>query len=178
MKVYLGKYRGWIGPYQIAEKLLFWLDPFEDDRVHNLGKWLAGEDHDSRLMRLCQWFDERKKRKIKVQIDPWDTWNMDHTLALIILPMLKQLRKESNGAPLVDDVDVPVGLRKSSAPPTENPWDADANHFRRWDWVMGEMIAAFEIYLEEGGLIVDDKARNRRDRGLRLFGKYYCGLWN
>lgn len=31
-----------------------------------------------------------KERKISIRIDPWDVWNMDHTLALIIVPMLKK----------------------------------------------------------------------------------------
>jgi len=30
------------------------------------------------------WFD-RRTQKIKVRIDKWDTWSMDHTLAPIIL---------------------------------------------------------------------------------------------
>jgi hypothetical protein len=47
---------------------------------------------------------------------------------------------------------VPEGLdlRKSEAPPVANAWDTDANHFKRWDWVLDEMIWCFEQeYLEE-----------------------------
>ena len=85
-----------------------------------------------------------KEQKISIQIDPWDTWNMDTTLALIVTPMLKQLKEKKHGAPYVDDEDVPEELRKSSAPPTKNEWDTDDNHFKRWDWVMDEMIFAFD----------------------------------
>ena len=85
-----------------------------------------------------------KERKVKVQIDPWDTWSMDNTLALIVTPMLKQLKEKNHGAPYVADEDVPEHLRKAAAPPTENEWDTDDNHFKRWDWVMDEMIFAFE----------------------------------
>ena len=89
------------------------------------------------------WFD-RRQQKIKVKIDKWDTWSMDHTLASIVLPMLKQLKATKHGAPIVDDKDVPKELRSKNAPPKENMWDTDANHFLRWDWVLDEMIWAFE----------------------------------
>jgi hypothetical protein len=69
---------------------------------------------------------------------------MDHTLADIILPMLKQLNENKHGAPHVDDEDVPEELKSTSAPPKENEYDTDENHFKRWDWVMGEMIFAFQ----------------------------------
>jgi hypothetical protein len=84
-----------------------------------------------------------------VKIDRWDTWSMDHTLAPIILPMLKQLQKTKHGAPFVDDEDVPEELKSTSAPPKENEWDTDDNHFKRWDWVMDEMIFAFECKVDD-----------------------------
>ena len=90
------------------------------------------------------YLDKRPGQKIKVRIDPWDTWSMDHTLAPIILPMLKQLKETKHGSPWTDDEDVPEELRSTSAPPKENDYDTDDNHHKRWDWVMGEMIWAFE----------------------------------
>lgn len=89
------------------------------------------------------------ERKISVKIDPWDTWSMDHTLALIIHPMLIQLHKTKHGAPFVDDEDVPEELRSSAAPPKENDYDTDDNHFKRWDWVLDEMIWAFTQILDD-----------------------------
>jgi hypothetical protein len=151
MKVYIGPYRDWIGPYQIAEKILFWMDKDKDDRVHNFGTWLAGGDKgDSLLMKFCNWVEKHKKRKVQVRIDNYDTWSMDHTLALMVLPMLKQLQATKHGAPFVDDEDVPEELRSTSAPPKENEWDTDANHFKRWDWVLDEMIQAFECKCNDG----------------------------
>jgi hypothetical protein len=88
-------------------------------------------------------------RKEKIRIDKYDTWNMDRTLALIILPMLKQLKATTHGAPYVDDADVPEELRSTAAPPKENEWGTDANHFKRWDWVLDEMIWAFEQHTKE-----------------------------
>lgn len=90
-----------------------------------------------------------RKRKIYVRIDRSDTWSMDNTLSHIILPMLKQLRDTKHGAPFVDDEDVPEYLRSTAAPPKENEWDTDDNHFKRWDWVLEEMIYTFECEVDE-----------------------------
>ena len=56
-------------------------------------------------------FLDRRVQKIKIHIDRWDTWSMDHTLANIILPMLKQLKATKHGAPWVAVADVPKELR-------------------------------------------------------------------
>ena len=148
MKVHIGPYKNWIGPFQIAEKILFWMDK-DDERVFNFGDWLAGKDDHSWLMRVCLWIEKHRKQKISVRIDQHDTWSMDHTLAHIILPMLRQLQETKHGSPLVDDDDVPDELESAAAPPKENEWDVDDNHFKRWDWALGEMIFAFECKLND-----------------------------
>jgi hypothetical protein len=74
---------------------------------------------------------------------------MDHTLGMIALPMLKQLKASKQGSPFVDDEDVPEELKSTSAPPKENEWDTDDNHFKRWDWALDEMIFAFENRLDD-----------------------------
>jgi hypothetical protein len=88
---------------------------------------------------------DRQKQKVNVRIDPWDTWGMDSTLQPIILPMLKQLQSTKHGAPFVDVEDVPEYLRPT-AEETANLKDGetDVMFFERWDWVMNEMIFAFE----------------------------------
>jgi len=161
MKVKIGPYKNWIGPYQIAEKILFFIPKYDkttfeytkayDKYVHGFGEWLTQDKNgnDSWLTKLCHWIESKRKRTIKVKIDRWDTWSMDHTLALIILPMLKQLKETNHGAPLVDDKDVPKKLRSTSAPSKENEWDTDANHFKRFEWVMDEMIWTFEQLVDD-----------------------------
>ena len=37
--------------------------------------------------------EDDSPRKESIHIHDYDTWNMDHTLALIALPMLKQLKE-------------------------------------------------------------------------------------
>ena len=150
------------------------------------------------------WFD-RRTQKVKVRIDRWDTWSIDHTLAPIILPMLVQLRETKHGAPNVDNADVPKELRMSKKDMTQFAKDGstDDKFFKRWDWVMDEMIWAFEqkcrdhwegdfygpyIEGEDGKFLsgrfewTDDKGRQahqeRMTNGFKLFGKYYENLWD
>lgn len=85
----------------------------------------------------------KKERRVSVRIDRSDTWNMAETLALIVHPMLVQLKEEKQGSPFVDDADVPEELRTTSAPPVEE-WQVDANHHARWEWVLDRMIWSFE----------------------------------
>jgi hypothetical protein len=144
MKVYINKYRNhWLSPYTILEKVLFWKDW---DKISYDEPWV--DKWSNRLTPFClalQTVLDKIHPKIDyVKIDRYDVWSMDHTLALIVLPMLKKLKETKHGSPLVDDDDVPDELKSTSAPPKENEWDIDANHFKRWDWVLDEMIFAFE----------------------------------
>jgi len=91
---------------------------------------------------------DRKQRKVKIQIDKYDTWGMDHTLGLIILTMLIQLKATKHGSPDVDAKDVPAKLRVKNAPKfdeygCEGDEYTDGNWHKRWDWVMDEMIWTF-----------------------------------
>ena len=154
MKVYINKYRNhWISPYHILKFVCFWEkddDVFynhEDELHHKYQKWVDRLDP---LCKALQSFLDFVHPKVDyVKIDYWDTWSMDHTLGLIALPMLKQLQTKKHGAPFVDDEDVPEELKSTSAPAKENEWDTDDNHFKRWDWVMDEMIFAFEHHLNK-----------------------------
>ena len=78
-------------------------------RVYNVFNWI--------------WFD-RRTQKVKVRIDKWDTWSMDHTLAHVIHPMLVQLKATNHG--------YPSGLTE-----------------KKWDDIMDEMIWAFEQKLRD-----------------------------
>jgi hypothetical protein len=94
-------------------------------------------------------YPKNGNQKKSIRIDPWDTWSMDHTLADLIHPMLKQLRKTQHGAPCTDDEDAPEHLRSTAAKPKKNDWDTDEFHFKRWDWIMKEMIWAFNEHAKD-----------------------------
>jgi hypothetical protein len=133
--------------------------------------------------------NSKRKRKIKVHIDDYDVWGLDHTLALIILPALKRLNAKKIGAPLVEDEDVPAELSRAVAAPREHDWETDDNWFKRWDWVMLELIWTFTQLVNDDRDApfhvngqYDHSGHQRYEQrianGLRLFGKYYQHLWD
>ena len=145
-------------------------------------------------------YPDEGDQKIDVHIDKWDTWSMDHTLAYIIVPMLKQLKATKHGAPFVDNEDVPEEWRMSKEDMDRFNEDgtSDDKFFGRYDWVLDEMIWAFEqkntdweseYYEFEDSHKLGDKPKRwddegmkkhqeRMSNGFRLFGKYYETLWD
>ena len=216
MKVWISNYRNhWISPYTIIDYAFFWTDWSKCSRNKSIiddkewvdhpawvDKWADRIEPISTAIRVV--LDFIHPRFNYVKIDRWDTWSMDHTLAHIILPMLKQLDKEKHGAPYTNDEDVPEYLRSHMAQPKENEWDTDSLHFMRWDWIIAEMIWAFEQQLKDDDesqffdhtesrgikdwnesmkkLKVDNEGleahQKRKANGFRLFGRYYQNLWD
>lgn len=91
-------------------------------------------------------------RKITVQIDGFDTWNLDHTLAIIILPALLQLKATKHGIP--GDF-AEVGGENYSFQScfdfySETHNDSFNEGCKRWDEVLDKMIWSFQqLALEE-----------------------------
>jgi len=143
--------------------------------VYNIFNWL--------------WFD-RRTQKVMVRIDKWDTWSMDSTLAPIILPMLKQLKQTKHGAPYVYPEDVPAKLRptKQELLAYTKKAETDSKWFDRWDYVLDEMIWAFEQKSRDDWMSDFDYNKwdreganahqERMTKGFKLFGKYYENLWD
>jgi len=170
MKVKIGDYRTWIGPYQIADKIIWWADKWDDDdvwarRSHRLGRWLSKDRHgnDSWLAKACAWVHKNLQgggeRKVHIRIDDHDVYSADHTLALIILPILEKLKAHKHGSPMVDAEDLPKHLRLSKREQRvqqDGHWDkklkaseeeqraANDKFHAGWDWVLDEMIWAFQ----------------------------------
>ena len=138
MKAYIGNYPKWIGPYQIAEWLQY-LCVHERDR-DAFADWLSETWVDD----FCQWLHSKMRQNVYIKTDRWDHWNADATMAMLCLPILKELRRYKHGAPHIDNEDVPEELHSTNAPPKENGWDIDENHFKRFDWVLNEIIWSLE----------------------------------
>jgi len=146
MKIYKSNYRHhWISPYKILEKVFFWREIDYDEPL--IEKWADRLEPFSKAYQSVM--DFIHPRISYVKIDRYDTWSMDHTLADIILPMLKQLNTEKHGAPIVADEDVPMELQSWTSP-AKDEYDVDGHHFARWEWVMNEMIFAFESKVNDG----------------------------
>lgn len=202
MKVYIGPYRSWwtsdIHYHYMSRK-------YGSDWNNNHNKF---EHLLERLEDAIQWvynktinkiFDRWPNQKVRVRIDKYDTWSVDETLAQIISPMLKALKQKKHGVPTVDESDVPESLRTRKAPSKMIPLvhDKVVNLEAQWNWVLDEMVWAFEQKSRQDGWDMDfhieggddgtlgiwdwDGMKAHQDRmtnGFRLFGKYYECLWD
>ncbi len=232
MKIYLGKPRyHWYSPYTWLEKIFFWREiDYDEPIIDRLSNMLTP------IAKGIQWVLDKVHPEINyIKIDYWDTWSMDHTLSPIILPMLKQLKATKHGSPMVDVEDVPYELQITGHQDITDQLELEfENHeqfktdswditHRRWEWVLDEMIWAFEQLqpdydweeqyasgvMDNKWVPVDAKGNEvpkgehtywqmkdgpnhtykidwvgrkkheeRINNGLRLFGKYYRGLWD
>lgn len=130
MKVKIKKYPNFYGSGTLIHKL-----PISEEWQGRIQEWVP-EWYDVLANKLVEW---QGGRRTTIHIDHYDTWGMDDTLSHIILPMLKQLNATKQGAPIVDNKDVPEELRS-----VDIEGDVGVTYFKKWDWVMDEMIFAFE----------------------------------
>jgi hypothetical protein len=162
MKVYMGPYVNYFGPYQLAEKILFWMDKYEDERVDKFGEFLAGKNDDSLLYRFLRWVESKRNRTVYVKIDNWDYWSADTTLSYIVVPLLKKLKDNQHGYPIVDDEDVPEKFRTSTVqdyrqlelfPEKEKAVEETIIELNemKWDWVLNEIIWAHSQIIDDNG---------------------------
>ena len=158
MKIYKSNYRNhWVSPYVILEKIFFWREiDYDEPIIKKLSDFLNPFS-----VAWMKFLDFVHPRINYVKIDHYDTWSMDSTLADIILPMLKQMKATKHGSPTVDDDDMPEELRVVAHKDwsqqlafefddheqyEKDSWDLQ---HRRWEWVLDEMIFAFEHYVDD-----------------------------
>jgi hypothetical protein len=96
-------------------------------------------------------FFKTAPRKIEVQIDKWDTWNLDHTLALIIYPALLQLKQDKHGIPgCIADVGGEDHASQDSFDfYKETQQEAFEQAVERWDEILDKMIWSFQQLVME-----------------------------
>lgn len=90
-------------------------------------------------------YNKLGNRKVDIHIDPWDTWSMDSTLAMIIYPMLLQLKATKQGVPAEF---AEVGGEEYAVQSCFDFYkDEDSRLFdqrcKQWDEVLDKMIWAF-----------------------------------
>lgn len=160
MKVNIGPYIRYWGPYQIVDSLFFWQEKYPDEVLSQrwdyklndaMGTWLAA----SLVNTACEWVESKRKRKVDIRIDRYDVWSMDHTLAMIVLPMLQKLKSSKHGSGMIELEDVPEYMRTTNTEEYEDqrtfkfyevqvpPTNAPDIH-TRYEWALDEMIWAFE----------------------------------
>lgn len=206
MKVYIGPYRydfipvtRWEQSYERWRTKKLFIEDVPDEWYDKL-VFKFFDKLRAFVAPINSWSNTRP-RKIEVEYHDYDTWNLDQTLALIILPGLKQLRATNHGYGYVDPEDAPEKVSEEE----------------RYLWILDQMIWAFEQILDpsdftkgtwdmrqisvnkdgnpdpggkyfqlvEGSNHTFDIDKNaetayneRISNGLRLFGKYYRSLWD
>ncbi len=94
-----------------------------------------------------------KPRRIKIHIDSYDVWSLDHTLSLIIAPALKMLKDQQHGY----------------------PGDLEPE---QWDEILDKMIFSFNLMSLEGWPSSFREEVEKVQEGLDLFAKYFMALWD
>ena len=124
----------------------------------------------------------RKNKAHHVDIDDHDIWNLDYTLACIIHPALVRLKETQHGYPeLWED-----GMCYHEYYSRQLHFDfideeVESKYLQdKWNGILDDMIYAMDIIATEKIYDIDlDTYDNERvDRGLELFGKHFCSLWD
>jgi hypothetical protein len=143
MKVKIGPYIHWWGPYQIIGLLkhIGFSKSTTDNWAKKSPDWFTT---------VCQWVHNKRKRKVKVHIDGYDVWSMDTTLAAIVLPMLKILKEKKHGIPIS-----PVMSQTSNSAQSSFAFYAENDDLAfkagelEWDIIIDKMIWSFEQLLDD-----------------------------
>lgn len=111
------------------------------------------------------------RERVSVTIHRYDTWSLDYTLALVILPALKRFKEHQ------------IGLwchlfpeEWSKSKPTKRQRKAlERRTQKAQNALLDKMIAAFEMVVADDITTEDPKAI---ETGLRIFAEHYRALWN
>lgn len=102
-------------------------------------------------------------RKVRVEISRSDIWSLDYTLALVILPALKQFRKTPGG--VWDLIDARPKVLENRAIKIAK---------KQQRVLLDKMIRAFTLIVKD---CTDIDREHEIQEGLDLFAKYYRHLW-
>jgi len=104
----------------------------------------------NKRVHLCEW----KKQRLERGFDDTECWNLDCTFGWFIVPRLKVLRRNHHGYP------------------------DELHNDKNWCKVLDEMIWAFDAAANHFERTPTEEDYKRIHKGLKLFAKYYCHLWD
>ena len=109
----------------------------------------------------------RLTRETSIEIHDYDTWSVDHTLALVIAPLLRHYRDKAGGAESIGATDA------DDFPGIGDP--KKTHDAERWRKLVDELVWTFDRIAN--AYTISEHTDARVKNGLRLFGKYYQHLW-
>ena len=176
VKAKIGCFKYYFGPYQLA-RLIRIPEKYEDDFVSYLDK--------IKVSKFLDWVYTKRKRKVKVKVDSWDWYSADTTIALITVPLLKELREHKQSYGFIDVEDAPDRF-KPDEEVNKNSFDWDSKASDRYAWFLDEIIWALSQSIEEDDFSIESPSyhediceyEKRLSHGLYLFGKYFRTLWD
>ena len=106
------------------------------------------------------------KRRVSVEVDSFDSWSLDHTLALIILPALIQLKHTKHGVPseFVDDKVEDYHDQRVFDFMQEDKDEVFETGCAKWEETLDKMIWSFQQ------LSIDDDYDNKYHHGKMKMG--------
>jgi len=98
-------------------------------------------------------YSDNGDREIDIVIDPYDSWSADHTMALIILPLLKQLRTKKHCSPgdMLEFMQCSYnnGCQRSFDFYGEGDEAANEAGHARWGKILDHIIWSFQMLVDE-----------------------------
>ena len=216
MKVWIGPYSKWWSTSRLEDwmcsKVFGVQYDFEvSDQDKLTWKYKAIENTGDALQTVLNYtfnpvFRWYGRREI-VHIDHYDIWNMDNTLAMIILPMLEKLAADKTGTPGVYVEDIPSWMlveaykeNIDTVGPEHEKYPSILFSDAAWQYVIKEMIFAFKQSCAEWSnedcmesklwdkyqrgdmtksnwILLSRLNGERVQRGFVLFGKYFQNMW-
>lgn len=145
-------------------------------------------------------------RITQIEIDKYDSWSADQTIAMIAAPIIKQLKETNHGFAFVKAEDCPEELRTTG----DDRFAEDEERYKeqqaRWQYVQGEILWAmeeiasgkpgYESFYEYPETLPEsisisemlkqtkvnkeglENYAKRLQNGCELFGKYFMDLWD
>ena len=122
--------------------------------------------------------------KLKVRIDGKDCWSLDHTLAQIIVPALKRLKRDAHGYPATMPSFIEYDALPFDKRDTPKAKKLRKRGAEEWDAILDEMTWAFQAVLDDDRHLLSstpeayNEIQDRIKAGLHLFAEHYLSLWD
>ncbi len=129
-------------------------------------------------------YTNHSTRKVKIKFNNQDFYSLDHTLALIIAPALKEFKKHKAGIPSFCLSELHwelTSLLKKTKTQQKQIKREEKIAEKMWNDIVDAMIWSFETIIADETFTGSREERLEHEakvaHGLECFSKYYGALW-